>query len=44
MLYTAQGKFLSVILAVVYILTSLQYIPCMIQLIVYQLQLMISLL
>lgn len=44
MLYTTQGMFLSFILTIVYVADSSQYILYMIQLIVYQLQLMIILL
>lgn len=44
MLYTTQGMFLRFILTVVYVADSSQYIFYMIQLIVYQLQLMIILL
>jgi len=44
MLYTTQGKFLGFILTVVYVPDSLQYILCMIQLIVNKLQFMIILL
>lgn len=44
MLYTTQGVFLGFILTIVYVADSSQYILYMIQLIVYQLQLMIIIL